>query len=123
MTYFPKITAITVALTLACGPALAESFKRIHKEADFNAALVDKKITAGAGHFTIHSNGTVTGVIPVGAFNGTWEWQQQFFCRTVVIGDMPPSSGCQVIKLSSDGKTLLVIGDKGKATPKTFTIN
>lgn len=121
--FYSKLTAIAVAITLTSGPALAESFKRIHTEAAYRAAVVDKKITRGSGYFIVHSDGRITGDIPQGPLAGNWNWRKPFFCRSITINGTPAGSKCQVIKISPDGKTLMIIGDKGKDPAKTYTIN
>ncbi len=123
MKHTSKFTALLIAATLVAGPAFSESFKRIRKEADYRAMVVDRTITAGSGSFIVHSNGTISGQIPSGALSGKWQWNQKFFCRTIAVAGKTAGTGCTVIKVSKDGKTLVVIGDKGKAEPKTYTIN
>lgn len=123
MKHISKFTALLIAATFIAGPALSESFKRIRKEADYRAMVVDRTITAGSGNFTAHSDGTITGQIPSGALSGKWQWNQKFFCRTVAVAGKTAGTGCTVIKVSKDGKTLMVIGDKGKGEVKTYTIH
>ena len=115
--------AATLAVTLAAGPALAENFKRILTEADYRATVVDKKITRGSGFFIVHGDGRLTGSIPQGPLAGDWNWEKTFFCRSITINNDPAGSKCQVIKVSPDGKTLMIIGDEGKDPAKTYTIN
>jgi len=122
MTYFAKITAMAITATMIAGPALADDFKRIRKEADFRSLVVGKTISAGSGYLTLHADGRLTGAGSQGALIGNWKWSRKFFCRNLNIGGKNIGSDCQVVKMAKDGKSVMFIRQMGKGEAKTYDI-
>lgn len=123
MKHFAKLAATACIAILAAGPALADDFKRIRKEADFRAQIVGKTISTGSNYFVLHKNGTQTGQTKYGPITGNWKWNRNLFCRNTNVGTKALGLDCQVVKIAKDGTSVMFIREKGKGETKVFQIN
>ncbi len=114
-------TAIAVAL-LSTTAATAQSFKRVTKEADFQAIFVGKNLSFPGGTAVIHANGKTDGKLDKkGKYHGVWAWQKRFYCRNLVIGGKETGTDCQ--KVEFNGTSARFIREKGKGRVTEITIN
>lgn len=121
MSLFKLLVCSFVALAFISIPALAGGMKRIKKEANFNAIVVGKTITAKDTTVVLHPNGKITGKYKADKITGAWNWSKGYYCRNVNVGKKKLGSNCLVVKHSGD--QLLFIRDQGKGEKRTFTIN
>lgn len=109
-------TAVLAALAVtACAPsvptATAPDQGRIVTEEAFRAAIVGKTIRLrDDAVFTINADNTITGDVNGQAATGTWAFEDGFWCRRIVLGDIF-TEDCQLWVV--DGDRLIITRAKG----------
>lgn len=105
----------------ACAPAAptvtAPDQGRIVTEDAFRAAIVGKPIRLGEGAvFTINADNTITGEVNGQAATGTWAFEDGFWCRRIVLGDIF-TEDCQLWVVEGDR----LIITRAKGTGESFS--
>ncbi|MCL6284330.1 hypothetical protein M3P21_12415 [Ruegeria sp. 2012CJ41-6] len=62
--------------------------------------------------FVIHPDGSFAGTSDGVAFEGRWEWQDGFFCRTLSLPDAPDETDCEHIEVN--GAQMRYTRDRGQ---------
>jgi len=110
-----SLMALTFATMTAVGavPVMADNYKRIKTEQDFNTIVVGKKLAWEGGTATIRANGKTTGRLrKQGKYSGSWVFTKGFYCRNLVIGGEETGTNCQTVEVS--GKSIRLTRDQGK---------
>lgn len=88
---------------LAVTQASAEEIESKNK---FLELVADKKLTQGETWVKILKDGVVEGKGPeAGKISGTWEWKGKYYCRDIVIDDVPLPHDCQAVSITGDSVT------------------
>ncbi len=82
----------------------------ITTEEDFREKIVGKKFTLKKNWFVINEDGTMEGNFAKKPLKGTWNWEEQFWCRTLTTHNK--NTDCQEWRLTPIGAR--VARDKGK---------
>ena len=90
----------------------ADSSVRITSEQEFRDQIAGKKLVNKNGYAIVHEDGTLSGEFKNKRLTGTWSWEDQYYCRTVKLGEKDLGHDCQVIEVSGD--TMTFKGKKGK---------
>ncbi|MEW2918630.1 hypothetical protein AB1A64_16320 [Ruegeria sp. ANG10] len=82
------------------------SAEEIESKTKFLELVADKKLTQGQTWVKILKDGVVEGKGPeAGKIRGTWEWKGKFYCRDIVIDDVPLPHDCQAVSIKGDSVT------------------
>ncbi len=88
--------------------------------AEFEQLIVGKLLRyAETNTFTIHADGTMTGDFGGAALEGTWVWEDQYWCRTLTT--LRPGTDCQVWNI--DGKEITITRDRGNGASVTYALD
>ena len=117
MSKFFTAAAIILALT---SPALAISGKKLNTIDEFQSRVVGKILTSSDGFVTVRKNGSIGGEVQGKKLKGKWNWQEGYFCRSLVWGGKNMGSACQEIRVN--GKSVHFIRDQGKGSATSYTI-
>lgn len=112
-----SLMALTVATLTAVSavPAVADDYKRIKTEQEFNSIVVGKTLTWGGGNAVVRAGGKTTGRLKKqGKYSGNWVFSKGFYCRNLVISGKETGTNCQVVEVS--GKSLRMTRDQGKGS-------
>lgn len=95
-----KRVMLLVGLGCAAAPASSEEIK---SKQEFLKMVADKRLVQGETWVKILKDGTVEGKGPeAGTISGSWEWKEQYYCRDLVIDDVPLPHDCQEVVLEGD---------------------
>ncbi|MFO6465630.1 hypothetical protein ACK8OR_14645 [Jannaschia sp. KMU-145] len=84
----------------------SDGFVRVTDEAAFRAAVVGRDLVAANGgngnFFRLNADGSVSGNYGRGALQGSWSFEDGYWCRTWTAGLKPESLGsdCQLAELA-----------------------
>ena len=115
----PAAAAQPTHQTTATSSAAVPSAMRITTEQQFKEKVVGKKLTSKNGYSIAHEDGTLTGAFGKGGkdkLTGTWQWEEQYFCRTATVGKREFGYDCNVVEASGDMLTFTREKGKGKST-------
>jgi len=100
-------------------PAASMSATRITTAEQFNRLIVGKRIThQGTNFFTIAADGTLSGEFGGNTLLGTWQWEDQYWCRTLTT--VRPGTGCQAWEIN--GKEITVTRERGTGGTATYML-
>jgi len=103
----------------ASAPAASMSATRITTAEQFNRLIVGKRLTHQETNFlTIAADGTMSGEFFGEALVGTWQWQDQYWCRTLTT--VRPGSDCQAWEIN--GKEITVTRQRGTGGSATYML-
>lgn len=115
--FLGAVLGATLALPNA---SLAGGFKNIKTKDQFNAAVVDKKITWDGGSAVVRSNGKTDGKISgLGKYYGSWVWNNGLYCRNLVIKKKETGTSCLKVEVSDAGDLRMTYQD-GKRKGDVF---
>lgn len=84
-------------------PASAED---IESKTKFLEMVVGKKLVQDTTWVRILKDGMVEGKGPeAGDISGSWEWDGKYYCRDIVIDDVPLPRDCQAVSIIGDTVT------------------
>lgn len=92
--------------------ASAGGIKRIKKEKDFRALIVDKKLIVDGGWFSLGPEGTSVGEFRGKKWVGAWKWSKGYYCSAGRMDRKELPADCKLVK--SDGSSLQLTDNKGK---------
>lgn len=76
------------------------NWRHIRSAASFNENVVDHLFGDADGQSIARSNGTIEGTFGERKLTGTWEWQDEYFCRQSQLGEIDLGADCLVIELT-----------------------
>ncbi len=115
-----KLIAYFALAVVTASPALAEGFSRITTKAEYIENVVGKNGCNDSGCAKALKNGKMKGKFGALKFRGTWEWRDQYLCRSGKLGDKDLGTDCQVIEIS--GNKLRITRNKGEGKSVEYTI-
>ncbi len=113
----------TVALVmLTVLPQAAHAFEPVTDRAAFLDLVQGRalKIAVYSLSLTIDPKGTIQGRALGAEVRGNWQWQDGYFCRTMIWSDIEIPQNCQLVE-QKDGK-LRFTSDKGAGMSAAFVL-
>jgi len=120
--------AVFVASIAACQQVPTRSDESKPNEytrvtSDTVSTLFDKKLTLDANFFVVSSDGSFSGNWNSAPMAGTWEFENDYFCRTLTVFFKSENTGtmdCQLWEIKND--KVRGTRNKGKGTSFTYEI-
>lgn len=84
---------------------------RLHTEADFLKEIADRELVAEGMSFTIHSDGTISGLVGSSQLIGSWSWEEEYFCRIAELNGERLGVDCEIIEI--EGSRMRYTRNKG----------
>ncbi|MEM9140143.1 MAG: hypothetical protein AAGB15_09955 [Pseudomonadota bacterium] len=120
MTRFSLAFAVLAFGLAACAPQQPKiPFERIATKDAYLALVAGKEVHGESGFAVSSPDGTLTGTF-AGGFTGSWEWQDEFWCRTITAPPSIAGSDCQLLEISGD--QVRVTRDRGEGDTIVLTI-
>ena len=113
------IFAAAVALAFA-SPALAELVK-VNDQRQFVQLINGKTLTRPLVKIKVSPDGQIEGRGSVWDIEGTWSWQDGFFCRDLFWGGDALGYNCQEVQASADGR-IKFTSDRGAGDSAMFSL-
>ena len=111
--------AIAFATVFAAAPAFAD-FAKVDQRDDFVRLISGKQLTLPLVNLEVDPNVKITGKGARWAVNGTWSWQDGYFCRDINWGGSDLGYNCQAVEVK-EGRVRF-ISDKGTGDSATFRL-
>jgi hypothetical protein len=89
---------------------------RLDTEKAFRKEFAGQTFTGEGARFTIHQDGTLTGMIGESVLVGAWYWQGDLFCRTATLDGEDLGLDCEVIEKSDNQMRYTRQGGAGRST-------
>lgn len=115
-----RIFLTAAVAALIASPALAELVK-VDDQGQFVQLISGKTLTRPLVKITVSPDGQIGGRGAAWPVEGTWSWQDGFFCRDLFWGGDPLGYNCQEVKASADGQ-IKFTSDKGAGDSAVFSL-
>ena len=111
--------AVAVAAFTA-GPLRAELVK-VEDQANFVQLISGKTLTRPLVALTVSPDGRIQGRGSLWNIQGTWSWQDGYFCRDLFWGGDALGYNCQEVRASADGR-IRFTSDRGAGDSAEFSL-
>jgi hypothetical protein len=115
-----KVALFTLALALPI-PAMAD-FTPVTSREEFMSILEGRELRLGlfSIRLTVNPDGTIRGSAMGWDVEGTWAWEEGYFCREMDWSGSPIPFNCQLVEVRDDKIRFTV--DKGAGDEATFNL-
>ncbi|MFL4469694.1 dihydrodipicolinate reductase [Tateyamaria armeniaca] len=113
------IFAAAVA-AFAAGPVWAELVK-VDEQAEFVELVKGKTLTRPMVKIMVSSDGQIDGRGSLWDIEGSWSWQDGYFCRDLFWGGDALGYNCQEVQASADGQ-IKFTSDRGAGDSAMFRL-
>ena len=114
-----KTLALTLALVIGAAPAWAE-LRRVDSQQQFVQLVDGKKLTRPLIELTVTPDGRIAGRGARWDVEGTWSWQNGYFCRDLFWGGDALGYNCQEVR--ANGNRLRFTSDRGAGQSAVFRL-
>lgn len=111
---------IVFAFALFAVPAAAE-LRKVESQQEFVSIVSGKTLTRPLIQLTVTPDGRIAGRGSRWEVEGTWSWQNGYFCRDLFWGGDPLGYNCQEVRATPDGR-IRFTSDKGSGDSATFRL-
>lgn len=118
-----KNAIIAALLTLLpAAAASAQEYRPVTDQSEFLALIAGKNLTNRlyGVNLAVSPNGTISGMGAGWEIEGTWSWQDGFFCRELSWGGDPIPYNCQLVETA--GPDLRFTVDQGAGQSASFRL-
>ena len=115
-----RMTIFAVVAALAATPAAADLIK-VDDQGKFVQLLTGKTLTRPLVRLTVSPDGQIAGYGSVWSIEGSWSWQDGYFCRDLFWGGDALGYNCQEVQASADGRVKFT-SDKGAGDSAMFRL-
>lgn len=118
-----KSAILALCLTVATAlPAAAQNYAPVTDEATFLAMIGSKNLSNRlyGVNLRVSPDGTISGNAAGWDINGTWSWENGFFCREMNWGGDPIPHNCQLVEAS--GRDMRFTTDQGAGDSASFRL-
>jgi hypothetical protein len=115
-----RMTIFAFIAIAAAGTANAELAK-VDDQQNFVKAVAGKTLTRPWIKINVTSDGRIEGRGARWDIEGTWSWQDGYFCRDLFWGGDPLGYNCQEVQVTTDGR-IKFISDKGAGNSAMFRL-
>ena len=111
--------AIAAAIVFA-SPTLAD-LKKVESQQEFVTLVKNKTLTRPLIKLTVSPDGSIAGRGARWDVEGSWSWQDGYFCRGLVWGGDPLGYNCQEVRATPDGR-IKFTSDRGAGDSAMFRL-
>ena len=111
--------AIAAAFVFA-SPALAD-LKKVESQQEFVTLIKNKTLTRPLIKLTVSPDGSIAGRGARWDVEGSWSWQDGYFCRDLFWGGDPLGYNCQEVRATPDGR-IKFTSDRGAGDSAMFRL-
>jgi len=104
----------------AAGPLWAELVK-VEDQRKFVQLINGKTLTRPLVKLTVSPDGRIDGRASLWNIEGTWSWQDGYFCRDLFWGGDALGYNCQEVQASADGR-IKFTSDRGAGDSAVFSL-
>ncbi len=117
-----KRQMLAAATALIATAASAQAYERVSDLATFNGLLSGKELRLGLYglSLSVMPNGTIQGRAVGYDVQGTWDWQDGYFCREMDWGGTEIPYNCQLVEVR--GSQMRFTTDRGAGDDATFNL-
>lgn len=115
-----RLLALTLALAIGAAPAWAE-LRRVDSQQDFVQLVQGKTLSRPLIKLTVSPDGRIAGRGASWDVEGTWSWQNGYFCRDLTWGGDELGFNCQRVRATDDGR-IEFTSDRGSGDSATFRL-
>jgi len=114
---FAALLLLTPAST-----ALAQDYRAVTDQSEFLGLIAGKNLTNRlyGVNLAVKPNGTIDGTGAGWDIEGTWSWQNGYFCREMTWGGDPIPYNCQLVEVA--GSDLRFTVDQGSGQSASFRL-
>ena len=98
-----RLMMYAAAAAMCAGPALAELVK-VDNQSRFVQLVNGKTLTRPFVKLNVTPDGRIAGRGARWDVEGTWSWQDGYFCRDLFWGGDPLGYNCQEVQATADGR-------------------
>ena len=122
MRYLTVFKAVLVASLISLVPefATSQTSQWVKEEHKFIILIDGKKLKRFLIELSVETDGTITGTGAGTNVTGSWNWQDNYFCRNLSWGSRDLGYDCQKVELR--GQKLFFTSDRGRGSTAGFTI-
>ena len=114
-----RMTTLAAVATVAAGPALADLVK-VDDQQEFVQLVAGKTLTRPFVKLNVTPDGQIAGRGARWDVEGTWSWQNGYFCRDLFWGGDEIGYNCQEVGMSNG--RIRFTSDKGTGQSADFRI-
>ncbi|KIC50205.1 hypothetical protein [Tateyamaria sp. ANG-S1] len=115
-----RMMMFAAAAALSAGPALAELVK-VDDQSRFVQLVNGKTLTRPFVRLNVTPDGKIAGRGARWDVEGTWSWQNGYFCRDLFWGGDPLGYNCQEVEATGDGR-IKFTSDRGAGDSAMFRL-
>lgn len=118
-----KSLMLSFMLAIAAAPIAAESYMPVKDEGLFKSLVAGKELRNffyGVRLF-VFEDGRIDGSAIGRDINGTWSWQDGFFCREMKWGERAIPYNCQLVEARGDDRLRFTV-DQGAGDSASFRL-
>lgn len=115
-----RMTVLAAVAAFMSSPALAELVK-VEDQGKFVELIDGKTLTRPLVKLTVSPDGRIEGRGSIWAIEGSWSWQNGYFCRDLFWGGDALGYNCQEVTASADGR-IRFTSDMGAGDSALFTL-
>lgn len=118
-----KHAVLSIALATTAAPAFAESYVPIKDQATFLSLIEGKELRnfLYGVQLNVFETGQIAGAAWGWDIEGTWAWQDGYFCREMSWGGDPIPYNCQLVEARGDDRLRFTV-DRGAGDSASFRI-
>lgn len=90
---------------------------RIATEQEFRAKAAGKRLVSEVGWVDVGKDGSLRGEFGGRELTGNWYWEDEYYCRTVRLGDRDMGHDCQAVLVTDDGMVFHRGKGEGRKSP------
>ena len=115
-----RVSTLAAVAAMTAVPAHADLVK-VQDQGQFVELVKGKTLTRPLVKLTVSPNGQIEGRGSVWDIEGTWSWQNGYFCRDLFWGGDNMGYNCQEVQASADGQ-IKFTSDRGTGDSAVFTL-
>ncbi len=109
-----------IAVFVVSSPAWAD-LKKIDSQQEFVSLIENKTLTRPLIKLTVSPDGRIAGRGARWDVEGSWSWQDGYFCRDLFWGGDALGYNCQEVQATQDGR-IKFTSDRGRGDSATFRL-
>lgn len=110
----------TLGVALLMSPVTAHAFEKIESRTDFVSLVNGKALTRFGIKLDVTDQGAIIGRGFGRDVKGAWDWQGDYFCRSLYWGTYDLGYNCQEVRVNGD--TLRFTSDQGAGDSADLTL-
>ncbi len=115
-----RLFVVTLIASLCAVPAWAE-LRRVDSQSQFVQLISGKTLTRPLIKLTVTPDGRIAGRGAKWDVEGTWSWQNGYFCRDLFWGGDALGYNCQEVRATADGR-IKFTSDRGAGDSAMFRL-